>query len=56
MEIGAFRMSVVASVYALNFGLAFMLRLRGLRALETSLKLETEGASPFTSYSIVSIA
>lgn len=39
LERGAFRMSVVASACALNFGLAFMLRRRGLRQEEEVPKL-----------------
>lgn len=41
LESGAFRMSVVASACALNYGLAFMLRRRGLRQEEEVPVLDT---------------
>jgi hypothetical protein len=41
LEGGAYRMSVVASACALNFGLAFMLRRRGLRQEEEVPTLDT---------------
>jgi len=40
LESGAFRMSVVASACALNFGLDFVLRLRGLVSKERVLQLD----------------